>query len=85
MTKLLQTVFDVVRKLPEKQQDELAAKFLEELAMLDQTRADEARLIALGFVPGVTYEVWSPFDAPEAAAKLTEMLNNKKQTPNQDE
>jgi hypothetical protein len=55
-------------------------------------RADKLRAVQLlisdlaleeefGFVPGASYEIWSPFDSAEAAAILTKMLDEDKQNP----
>ncbi len=54
------------------------------------SRADKLRAVQLliedlaleeefGIVPGAQYEVWSPYDSAEAAAILTQMLNEDKQ------
>lgn len=52
------------------------------------SRADKLRVIQLlasdlateeeaFFTPGATYEVWSPYDAPEAAQTLLKMLKDE--------
>jgi hypothetical protein len=52
------------------------------------SRADKLRVIQLlvsdlaaeeeaFFTPGATYEVWSPYDAPEAAQTLVQILDDE--------
>ncbi len=48
-----------------------------QLLVLELSAEEEALLI-----PGAQYEIWSPFDAPEAAAKLNKMLQDVVESPN---
>lgn len=40
--------------------------------LVGELAAEEAALLS----PGATYEVWSPYDAPEAAATLLKLLDD---------
>ena len=46
-----------------------------QLLVLELSAEEEAVLI-----PGTTYDVWSPFDAPDAAYKLTKMLQSDRES-----
>jgi hypothetical protein len=37
---------------------------------------ETAKLVELGLEPGRTYEIWSPYDAFEAAKKLAKLLKD---------
>jgi hypothetical protein len=65
----------------------ISSELLNQLHKLD--RADKLRVIQMlvgdlaadeeaHFTPGATYEVWSPYDVPEAAATLLDMLEEDK-------
>ncbi|GAB4521460.1 MAG: hypothetical protein OHK0046_32860 [Anaerolineae bacterium] len=69
----------------------LSNEFMVEVQKL--SRADKLRLIQLlaaelaadenaYFVSGTTYDVWSPYDAPQAAEMLMKMLEDE-QKPNE--
>lgn len=59
-------------------------KTLHKLSRVDKLRVMQVLLSDLAldseafFTPGTTYEVWSPYDAPEAAQTLWQMLNDEK-------
>ena len=49
-----------------------------QLLVLELSAEEEALFDFLG----QQYEIWSPFDAPEAAAKLNKMLQDDRESPN---
>jgi len=57
---------------------------LHRLSRADKLRVIQVLVSALAaeeeafFTPGATYEIWSPYDTPEAAQTLLEMLRDEK-------
>jgi hypothetical protein len=66
-------LFGELRKL--NRADKLRAMELLVLELASEEAEEEALLIS-----GTQYEVWSPFDAPAAAEKLTRMLEDEKRS-----
>lgn len=73
----LADLLPAIRALPADDRRQLAHLLADELAAGHEPTEDE-RLIARCFPPGATFEVWSPIEAPEAAAVLMAMLEAEK-------
>ncbi len=75
MTELLRQVMAKIEKLPEKQQDAIASRLMAELH-------EESEKLLLEQLASTEAVVWSPYDAHEAAQKLSELLAAAKQEDN---